>query len=160
MEITGSNIPRIYDRDQLERAEDIALQTHFWQRRRDGSSYLQHLKRTQIRVKMFGYKKRVQILAILHDALEDGADPKHVEKVIRKNIKDADKIIADLKLLTHEEGDDYSEYVLNVYKNSKDAFAVKCAICGIIYQINQDRNNFKNIEMLFYIYWTMEFQKI
>lgn len=127
MEITGSNKPRVYDRDQLEKAEDIALQTHFWQRRRDGSSYLKHLKRVQVRVYTLGYKKRVQILAILHDALEDGADPLHVENVIRNNLKEPEKILADLKLLTHEPGEPYIPYVLNVYRKSKDAFTVKMA---------------------------------
>lgn len=122
--ISINNIKKLYE-DDLDTAEDLALQTHFWQTRRDGSTYLNHLKRTQLRVRNFGYNKRIQILAILHDALEDGANPKHVENVIRRNFKEPEKIIQNLKLLTHAKGADYSKYVLNVYNKSKDAFTVK-----------------------------------
>ncbi len=136
MDTIGSNNSdksRIYDKDQLEKAEDIAFQTHFWQTRRDGSTYLSHLKRVQVRAKVMGYKKRIQILAILHDALEDGVDPKRVEYVIRKNLKDAERVLTDLKLLTHKPGENYSDYVLNIYHRSVDAFCVKMVdICDNI----------------------------
>lgn len=115
----------INNKNDLDTAEDIAIQTHFWQTRRDGSSYLNHLKRIQLRISNLGYNKKIQILAILHDALEDGVDPSHVENVIRKNLKNPEKIIANLKLLTHTEGTDYNKYVLNIYKKSEDAFIVK-----------------------------------
>ena len=129
-------ISKTYDKDQVDRAEDIAIQTHFWQQRRGGQSYAAHLKRVQIRAKSLGYKKRIQILCILHDAIEDGIHPEHVKKVIRKNINNPEQIINDLELLTHSEGQDYSKYVLNIYHKSVDAFAVK--LCDMVDNISDN----------------------
>lgn len=110
----------------LEKAELIVLQTHFWQTRREGDSYLTHLLRTFKRCLTMGYDKNIQILALLHDAIEDSPYPEKTKELIRKTFKDGDKIVKQLDLITHKEGDSYSNYVLNIWKKSPNTvFKVK-----------------------------------
>ena len=55
----------------LERAIEIATEAHEGQTRFDGSPYIQHPLRVMRTVENQGHSKRVQIVGVLHDTVED-----------------------------------------------------------------------------------------
>jgi (p)ppGpp synthase/HD superfamily hydrolase len=77
---------------------------------KSGVPYIWHLIRVARRVKSTDEK----ILALLHDVVED-TDTSFDE--VRK-IGASEEIINALRLLTHEKGVDYEEYVKGISKNS------------------------------------------
>lgn len=109
----------------LDKAEGIALQTHFWQRRRGGESYLNHVHRTYRRAKAIGLDETEQILALLHDCIEDSEYPDKTKETIRKTFKDGQKILEYLDLLTNKPGENYTLHVYDIWKRNKKVFRVK-----------------------------------
>lgn len=55
----------------LERAIEIATSAHEGQTRFDGSPYIEHPLRVMRTVEIQGHSKRVQIVGVLHDTVED-----------------------------------------------------------------------------------------
>lgn len=55
----------------LERAIEIATSAHERQTRFDGSPYIEHPLRVMRTVEIQGHSKRVQIVGVLHDTVED-----------------------------------------------------------------------------------------
>lgn len=55
----------------LERAIQIATEAHEGQTRFDGSPYIEHPLRVMRTVEIQGHSKRVQIVGVLHDTVED-----------------------------------------------------------------------------------------
>jgi (p)ppGpp synthase/HD superfamily hydrolase len=110
----------------LEKAEQIALQTHFWQFRKSGQSYLNHLMRIVRRCKALGYNEYIQVIALLHDTLEDSKFPQKTRELIKKNFTNGNEILRQIEYLTRDYNTDYNEFVLNIWKKSPNvAFKIK-----------------------------------
>ena len=83
----------------LERAIQIATEAHEGQTRFDGSPYIEHPLRVMRTVEIQGHSKRVQIVGVLHDTVEDSDwtfDMLRAEGF-------EDNVIYPLELLTKEE---------------------------------------------------------
>lgn len=109
----------------IEWAEDVAQQAHLNQYRRGTGKepYIIHPKRVQLRAKSLGYGKDVQLLALLHDVMEDS---KHPEKYGKKILdKFGLEFYNNLLMLSHDNNVNYNEYLLKLAFKSKLAFQVK-----------------------------------
>jgi (p)ppGpp synthase/HD superfamily hydrolase len=87
----------------LERALQIAVQAHAGQKDKNGAAYIFH----PLRVMMRCTSERAKMAALLHDVVED--TDWTFEQLAQEGFP-AD-LIATLKLLTHEEGVSYDDYV-------------------------------------------------
>lgn len=105
-------------------AQDIAMYTHAGQKRKaSGKPYYIHPFRTYQLAKKMNLSKKAQILSILHDTYEDSSNRKYTIKEIEKRF--GSKIANTIKLLSHEKGIEYNDYLLKLSKKSKLAFNVK-----------------------------------
>lgn len=108
----------------LERAIEIATEIHAGQTRFDGSDYINHPLRVMGTVATQGHSIQTQMVAVLHDAVEDSKG-KLTFDILRTNGFD-DDIIFPLELLTKEKGADYDLYVQRLAVNARSR-AVKKA---------------------------------
>jgi (p)ppGpp synthase/HD superfamily hydrolase len=102
----------------LEKAIEIALRAHAGQKGKDGSPYILHPLRVMTRV---GTDEE-RIAAVLHDVVEDS-------DVTLDDLRQAgfsEKVLTTVKLLTHEEGVSYEDYV-NRLKSDPMARRIKLA---------------------------------
>jgi (p)ppGpp synthase/HD superfamily hydrolase len=102
----------------LEKAIEIALRAHAGQKGKDGSPYILHPLRVMTRV---GTDEE-RIAAVLHDVVEDS-------DVTLDDLRQAGfsgKVLTTVKLLTHEEGVSYEDYV-NRLKSDPMARRIKLA---------------------------------
>lgn len=114
------------EQSAMDKAEAIALHTHFWQTRRNDDSYFKHLLRTVKRAIGLGYGSDIQVIALLHDAIEDSINPAKTKELIKKSFPNGSEILQQIEYITHAEGQDYTNYVHNVWKKSPQiAFKVK-----------------------------------
>ena len=106
-------------------ARNLARKIHAGQQRRSNKNpYFTHVLRVSKHAAQLGYKPEIQIAAALHDAIEDGANPKQIEKEI--NQKFGQKVLEIIKALTHnKQKSNYTQYLLSLAKKSSDAFKVK-----------------------------------
>ena len=93
----------------LQRALEIAVESHKDQRQKDGTPYALH----PIRLSMSLQSEDEKIVALLHDVVED-TDRTFADLVgegFSKNIIEA------LRLLTHADGSPYEDYIERVASN-------------------------------------------
>lgn len=110
----------------LERAIQIATDAHAGQTRFDGSEYINHPLRVMRTVANQGHSERAQIVAVLHDTVED-------TDVTFEYLREegfSDDVITPLELLTKEPGADYELYIQRLAVNACSR-AVKREICSI-----------------------------
>ena len=115
------------------RAEDFedVMQTaqlaHLGQKRRDGSDYIMHpLAVQEITKRHYPENFAAQILALLHDAIEDGPSADLSEAELRQMIRgsitdprDLEQIEIALDMMTHDKSvmPNYEEYLAKVFTN-------------------------------------------
>ncbi|HPM21445.1 MAG TPA: HD domain-containing protein [Thermotogota bacterium] len=110
-------------------AKDIAMSVHAGQYRKSSNApYYIHPFRTYQIAKEMGLNKDQQILALLHDTYEDGKNKDKILNAIKS--KFGDKMVALVKLLSHEKDTDYQIYLYKLAKLSLTAFEVK--LCDML----------------------------
>lgn len=112
----------------ISKAEDFAQQIHLNQKRKVSKDpYIIHPKRVQLLAKKLGLDKELQIVALLHDVLEDGDNVERLSKFISQNF--GPTVLAIVKLLTHDKSTPYNKYLLTLatYNSNlaKKAFSIK-----------------------------------
>ena len=95
----------------IEKAIEIAVLAHEYQKDKCGNAYIAHPLRTAVK---FTDEKHF-ITALLHDVLEDGNEG--VQNKLRYSLKDDSDILEALELLKHEKNSPYLGYVVNLSKN-------------------------------------------
>lgn len=102
----------------LERALQIAVKAHAGQKDRNGVAYIFH----PIRVMMRCTSEDARMLALLHDVVEDTSVT--FQQLAAEGF--SDRILATLKLLTHEKGVSYDDYITRIMSD-RLAIEVKLA---------------------------------
>ena len=102
----------------LQRALEIAVESHKNQKQKDGTPYALH----PIRLSMSLESEEQKIVALLHDVVED--TDWTFEDLVREGFSES--VIEALRLLTHTDGSLYEDYVERLASNSL-AKAVKKA---------------------------------
>jgi (p)ppGpp synthase/HD superfamily hydrolase len=102
----------------LQRALEIAVESHKNQKQKDGTPYALH----PIRLSMSLESEEQKIVALLHDVVEDTNWT--FEDLVREGFSES--VIEALRLLTHTDGSLYEDYVERLASNSL-AKAVKKA---------------------------------
>jgi len=108
----------------IERARIIATQIHEGQTRFDGSPYINHPLRVMGTVAAQGHSELTQMVAVLHDSVEDSDGQLTFQDLRRDGF--GDEVVVPLELLTKEKGMDYDLYVQRLVVNER-ARAVKRA---------------------------------
>lgn len=114
-------------REDLENVMQTAQLAHLGQTRRDGSPYITHPIAVQnIVARFYPNNLKAQVLAVLHDALEDGPRPglseEELRQIIRGSItdpRDLMEIEEALDLMTHDKSVHpvYTDYLRQVFSN-------------------------------------------
>lgn len=110
--------------DDIAQAISLARDVHSGQWRKSSPlPYMVHPMRVYQRAKNRGLSKKHQVLAILHDTVEDSSNP---TKTLNK-IKDVfgNKIAKLISYLSHDKAIKYDDYLMKLAKASKTAFEVK-----------------------------------
>ncbi len=102
----------------LQRALEIAVESHKNQKQKDGTPYALH----PIRLSMSLESEEQKIVALLHDVVED--TDWTFEDLVREGFSES--VIEALRLLTHTDGSLYEDYIERLASNSL-AKAVKKA---------------------------------
>ena len=102
----------------LQRALEIAVESHKNQKQKDGTPYALH----PIRLSMSLESEEQKIVALLHDVVED--TDWTFEDLVREGFSES--VIEALRLLTHTDGSLYEDYIDRLASNSL-AKAVKKA---------------------------------
>jgi (p)ppGpp synthase/HD superfamily hydrolase len=108
----------------LEKAIEIATQIHEGQTRFDGSNYINHPLRVMGTVAAQGHSIETQMVAVMHDAVEDSKGQLTIADLEREGF--GEEILFPLDLLTKEDGEDYDLYVQRLAVNPRSR-AVKKA---------------------------------
>src|SRR5437667_8919459 len=90
----------------LEKAIELAARYHAGQKDKEGLPYITHPLRVMQRVQ----GADAQIVAVLHDALED-------TKLTEADLRSAgfsENIIRDVKAVTHDRAEPYADYVVRI----------------------------------------------
>jgi (p)ppGpp synthase/HD superfamily hydrolase len=90
----------------LDRAIEIAARAHAGQRDKEGLPYILHPLRAMMRVQ----GEEAQIVAVLHDTVEDTA---LTEDDLRRE-GFAEDVLAALRLVTHAKDEPYADYVVRL----------------------------------------------
>lgn len=106
------------DYSDLEKALALAVKAHRGQRDKSGFPYIFHPVRVMLRLKNL----EAQIVALLHDILEDSA----ISATDLQQAGFSPTVIEAVSCLTKKEGEDYFEYISRV-KGNHLARAVKLA---------------------------------
>lgn len=85
----------------------IACHAHEGQKDKGGEDYIKHPLHVAFMCKQKGYSKETQIVAILHDVLEDSNMT--IEELERYGVPES--VLMSLKLLTHDESESYESYI-------------------------------------------------
>lgn len=131
MKLLREYIRRILiEKIQAEDFEDVmqtAQLAHLGQKRRDGSDYIMHpLAVQEITKRHYPENFAAQILALLHDAIEDGPSAELSEEELRQMIRgsitdprDLEQIEIALDVMTHDKSvlPNYEEYLAKVFTN-------------------------------------------
>ena len=121
----------LIEKIQAEDFEDVmqtAQLAHLGQKRRDGSDYIMHpIAVQEITKRHYPENFAAQILALLHDTVEDGPSQGNVtedelRQIIRGSItdpRDLSDIEIALDLMTHDKGSvpNYEDYLASVFSN-------------------------------------------
>jgi (p)ppGpp synthase/HD superfamily hydrolase len=117
----------------LERALQIAVQAHAGQKDKNGAAYIFH----PLRVMMRCTSERAKMAALLHDVVED--TDWTFEKLAQEGF--SPEVIATVKLLTHEEGVSYDDYVT---RTMTDPVAMEVKIADL--EDNSDIRRMKEVD--------------
>lgn len=93
----------------LQRALEIAVESHKNQKQKDGTPYALH----PIRLSMSLQSEEQKIVALLHDVVED--TDWTFEDLVREGF--SQNVIEALRLLTHSDGSPYEDYVERLASN-------------------------------------------
>lgn len=93
----------------IQRATEIAYEIHEGQTRFDGSPYINHPLRVLGTVAAQGHSEATQIVAVLHDAVEDSDGQLTFDSLREQGF--GDEVVFPLELLTKQAGDDYDLYI-------------------------------------------------
>ena len=114
-------------KEDLEDVMQTAQLAHHGQTRRDGSPYITHPVAVQkIVARFYPGNLKAQVLAVLHDSLEDGPKLGLTEEELRQLIRgsitdprDLMEIEVALDLMTHDKSVHpiYTDYLLRVFSN-------------------------------------------
>ena len=121
----------LIEKIQAEDFEDVmqtAQLAHLGQKRRDGSDYIMHpIAVQEITKRHYPENFAAQILALLHDTIEDGpalgnVTEEELRQIIRGSItdpRDLSNIEVALDLMTHDKGTvpNYEDYLASVFSN-------------------------------------------
>jgi (p)ppGpp synthase/HD superfamily hydrolase len=108
----------------IDKAKDFAQQMHLGQSRTVSKQpYIIHPYRVFQTAVANGYSKDIQLVALLHDTYEDASNQKYAEDKIKSLF--GNKIWLFVKLLSHDAGSDYENYLLQLAKRSGIALTVK-----------------------------------
>jgi len=129
---------------KLEQAEEFAKTSHSGQLRSTGEAYITHPKKVAKLCKKLGLGEVEQIVAWLHDTVEDSKNPAEIETQIKQMF--GNKVLAFVKLLTHRRGDPYKEYVLILAKKSHKALNIK--LCDMYVNLHDKPNPRQKIKYL------------
>lgn len=102
----------------FDKAMFIAAREHLGVRDKGGHAYILHPMRIAMRLRT--NDEELMSIAILHDVIEDS-------KLTFEDLKAegfSDRVIAALKLLTHQKGVSYDDYIDNM-RGNRDALRVK-----------------------------------
>jgi len=94
-------------------------------RKSTGDKYINHPVAVSMILSQWGFNTWYQAVSILHDVIEEALNPNIVINLIKKYF--GDKILKVVKLLSHDAGTDYNEYLLNLCKTNKEAAIIKFA---------------------------------
>ena len=126
-EILIEYIIRLVELSALDKAEDIAQMAHLNRSRMTGDPYMIHPKRVQLLAKSLGYALDIQIIAILHDVIEDAKNKEYYEDLIKQ--KFGNEVYTIIKLLSHDKNTSYEIYLKKLakshFKIAEKAFKVK-----------------------------------
>jgi hypothetical protein len=105
-------------------AHDVATDAHTGQaRRHTGDPYISHPKEVQRLAKEMGYGLDIQIIALLHDAIENSKNPEKMKLVIEKRF--GASILKSVMWLTHSKADtSYIQYLIAMAMSS-DVAAIR-----------------------------------
>lgn len=130
----------------LERAIDIATKIHEGQTRFDGSPYINHPLRVMGTVAAQGHSVETQIVAVLHDAVEDSNGELTFDDLRRDGFDD--DIIYPLELLTKTPGADYEWYVQRLAVNPRSRAVKKADLFDNMDLTGLDNPSLKRIETI------------
>ena len=114
----------INELSMIDKAKDFAQQMHVGQSRKVSKQpYILHPYRVFQAAVASGYSKDIQLTALLHDTYEDTKNKSYAEDKIKSLF--GNKIWLFVKLLSHDKGTDYNNYILQLSKRSNIALTVK-----------------------------------
>ena len=120
---------KLFELSILDKADDVALQAHDKQYRKGTGKkpYYIHPKRVQILAKALHYGLDTQIVALLHDVIEDADNKQYFYNIIKD--KFGPDILNAILLLSHDKNTEYSIYLEKLAHSTtnvaKLAFRVK-----------------------------------
>lgn len=130
----------------LERAIDIATQIHEGQTRFDGSPYINHPLRVMGNVAAQGHSVETQMVAVMHDAVEDSDGSLTFEDLRRDGF--GDDVIFPLELLTKEQGADYDFYIQRLAVNPRSRAVKKADLFDNMDLTGLENPSLKRIETI------------
>lgn len=93
----------------LDRAVEIAARAHAGQQDKEGLPYILHPLRVMMRVQ----EPEARIVAVLHDTVEDTSVTQ--DDLRREGF--SEKVLAALRLVTHDEAESYADYVVRIARD-------------------------------------------
>ena len=119
-QIIVEEFTRLLELSILDKAEDIALQAHLHQKRKGvNKPYFIHPKRVQLLAKKMKYGIDVQIVALLHDVIEDTENVKYYYDLIKS--KFGQEILNSVLLLSHDKSVPYDSYLEQLAKSNTES---------------------------------------
>ena len=118
---------RRFSKEDFEDVYATARMAHMGQKRRSGQDYLSHPSAVRnLARRYYPSDKEAQLVALLHDTLEDGprvgnvSSKEEMRAWIRASVADqsaAKEILDSVEMLTHEEGIRYDVYLSSLLGN-------------------------------------------
>lgn len=110
--------------DKIMMAKQLARDVHKGQwRKKSPLPFIVHPLRVYHRIKKMGFSKVHQLVAILHDTVEDSPNPPLTIKKIKELF--GSKVVKLILYLSHDKNVNYNVYLLNLAKMSSVALDVK-----------------------------------
>lgn len=116
--------------NQIEKALEIALKAHCGQKDLDGKPVILH----PLTVGLQGTTETEQVAGFLHDVVED--TDWTFEDLLREGI--SEEVVEALRLLTHEEGVSYDEYVNRIIQSGNPT-AQWVKYCDLTHNLQRGR---------------------
>lgn len=102
----------------FSKALQIAVEAHFNKTDKGGHSYILHPLRIAMRLRT--HDEELMSIAVMHDTIEDSA----VTFEDLSNFGFSERVIAALRLLTHQKGQSYDAYI-DAMRGNIDALKIK-----------------------------------